>query len=711
MTSNCRPARASKLGSPGDSVNLDEFRQFVLNETGASAESDRNFTHSSFVDVAVRYLEEAGEVSDFEPCYYRGMGIRRRNLAIDGYAFDDADASLRLFLADPALEEPTPTLTQSEAGTLFGRLRAVAEEAIAGRLASSVDPSTPIFGFASELTRKLAQVSRIRSYVLTAARLSTRSADWPEGMLAGIPIESHIWDIGRFYRLDSSRSGRDELIVDFADLVRGGLPCIEAGNASEEYSAYLCVVPGTTLADIYDTYGSRLLEGNVRSFLTIRGRVNKGIRNTVLHEAPMFFAYNNGIAATASSITLGATDAGSRLLTATDLQIVNGGQTTASLASARRQDKASLDGVFVPMKLSVVAPERSGEMIPLISRFANSQNRVSDADFFSNHEYHRRLEEISRRLWAPARPGAQHETHWFYERARGQYVNAMAALTPAEKRRYQQLNPRDQVVTKTDLAKAENSWRELPHIVSRGAQKNFLDFATFVTSRWDSDPSVFHEDYFRAAIARIMMFRSIERIVSAQPWYSGGYRANVVTYTVAKLADIVARQATGYELDFRRIWQQQGLGSPLIAQLEQIAQAMHIVITDPPAGVQNVTEWSKREACWERARAVEIDLLPAAASDLRSTGEARDVERTARTQQRQDIGIGAQTAVVGLGRDYWANLKTWAEERMLLPSEDEYLVRMAAGQADGFPTDRQSKRLLQLKQRLELEGLAPTRVP
>lgn len=632
-------------------MDVDEFRQFLLNEIGAWAESDRNFTHASFVDVAIGYLEEAGEVADFETCYYRGVGSRRRALAIDGYAFDDADGSLRLFLAEPALASPTPTLTQSESKSLFGHLRAVVEDAVAGRLISDVDPSTPIFGFATDLTRKLQDVSRIRCYVLTAARLSARSRDWPEAEIAGIPVESHIWDIDRFHRLHTSRGGRDELTVDFAALVRGGLPCIEAGNASDEYSAYLCVVPGTILADIYDSYGSRLLEGNVRSFLTTKGRINKGIRNTVLHEAPMFFAYNNGIAATASSITLDDANHVSRLLTATDLQIVNGGQTTASLASARRQDKASLDGVFVPMKLSVVTPERSGEMIPLISRFANSQNRVSDADFFSNHEYHRRLEQISRRIWAPAKAGSQNETHWFYERARGQYANEMAALSPGERRRYQQLNPRDQVVTKTDLAKSENSWRQLPHVVSRGAQKNFLDFASFVSTRWDANPSMFHEDYFRAAISRILMFRATERLVSAQPWYSGGYRANVVTYAIAKLANVVARQAAGQELDFRRIWQQQVLSSSLAAQIEHIAHAMHLVITDPPPGVQNVTEWSKREACWERASAVEMELLPETAGDLCPVDEARVVERAARSQQRQDSGISAQTVVVELGHD------------------------------------------------------------
>jgi hypothetical protein len=688
-------------------VDLDEFRKFLLNEVGAWAASDRNFTHSSFVDVATGYLEEAGEVADFEPCYYRGVGVRRRTLALDGYSFDEVDGSLRLFLAHPALEEPVPTLTQSEATAHLRRLRAVAEEAIEGRLAADVDPSTPIFGFASQLERRFSGVTRIRSYVLTTARLSMRSGDWPDATLAGVPVESHIWDVARFHRVHTSRGGRDDLTVDFSTLVEGGLPCIEAGNSSEDYSAYLCIVPATTLADIYDQYGSRLLEGNVRSFLTTRGRVNKGIRNTVLHEAPKFFAYNNGIAATASSITVDGTRDGTRLVTATDLQIVNGGQTTASLSMARRQDDASLDGVYVPMKLSVVSPERSGEMIPLISRYANSQNKVSDADFFSNHEFHRRLEQISRRLWAPAKAGSQHETHWFYERARGQYANEMLALSAGERRRFQELNPRDQVVTKTDLAKAENSWRRLPHVVSRGAQKNFLEFAGFVAARWEAEPSAFHEDYFRSAMARVLMFRVTERLVSSQAWYSGGYRANVVTYAIAKLADMISAQASGRALDFGRIWLAQGLSPGLRAQLESIAHAMHLVIMDPPAGVQNVTEWSKREACWERAQGVEIDLHGEVATDLCPVEEIRETERAALAQQRQDSGIDAQTAVVELGHDYWSGLRTWAGERLLLTPDDDYLVRMAAGLAEGFPTDRQSKRLLKLKERLELEGLAP----
>src|ERR1700722_3614225 len=175
-------------------------------------------------------------------------------------------------------------------------------------------------------------------------------------------------------------------------------------------------------------------------------------------------------------------------------------------------------------------------MIPQISRFANSQNKVSDADFFANHPFHRRLETISRRLWAPAKRGSQHETRWFYERARGQYANESATVSLSAGKRFQEMNPRDQVITKTDLAKMENSWREKPQRVSRGAQSNFLDFAALISEQWNADPEQFHEEYFRTAVATAILFRETERIVQRQPWYAGGYRANIVTYTIAKVA-------------------------------------------------------------------------------------------------------------------------------------------------------------------------------
>jgi len=366
-----------------------------------------------------------------------------------------------------------------------------------------------------------------------------------------------------------------------------------------------------------------------------------------------------------------------------------------------------LDGVFVPMKLSVVAAERSAEMIPKISRFANSQNTVSEADFFSNHEFHRRLEEISRRLWVPARPGVQHETRWFYERARGQYVNATFALTPAERRRFFEKNPRDQVLTKTDLAKSENAWREMPQVVSKGAQKNFVAFADHIAKEWLVSSDRFHEEYFKAAVGHVILFRAVERIVSAQPWYSGGYRANVVAYSVAKLARMIREQAPDRALDAIGIWAHGGISDALAEQLAVIAHAMHEVITDPRAGVQNVTEWSKRDQCWERAAAVRLELSDPMIGELVPRDEERAAERSARAQQRVDSGIDEQEAVVKLGQQYWQDARAWARERNFLTADDEVLLRLAAEYLPGLPTDRQSRKLLRLKERFELEGLAP----
>lgn len=300
----------------------------------------------------------------------------------------------------------------------------------------------------------------------------------------------------------------------------------------------------------------------------------------------------------------------------------------------------------------------------------------------------------------------QHETRWFYERVRGQYLNEPAALSAAERKRFLEMHPRDQVITKTDIAKAENAWHGLPHIVSRGAQKNFIEFAGFITDRWNANPDVFHEDYFRAAVSKVIVFRATERIVSAQPWYSGGYRANVVAYTVSRLVYEVEVARPNRQLDLGSIWQRQGISDTLAAQIAAVAETMQGVITQPPPGVQNITEWSKKELCWEQARRAPVTLKAGLDADLTDTDVVRTRQRVAQSQQRQDSGIDAQAAVVRLGRAYWRELRDWSQQRRLLPPDEDRLLRVAAGLVQGLPTDRQSTKLLQLKVRLEAEGFA-----
>jgi hypothetical protein len=401
-------------------MELSEYRKDFLEQVAVYATADGNFHHSAFVEYAARLLEDAEEVSDFQPCWYRGTGLRKKSLGIDGYATVDVDGSIRIFIAEYAGLPEAGSLTQTQASAMFGRASAFCEEALSGRLHPELEDSSPAYGLALTLHERRASFLRYRFYLITDSVISSRIRDLPEGHIGAVPAEFHIWDISRFHRVFESRTGRDELEVDFTELVDGGLPCLPASVDSQQYRAFLCVIPGEALASIYDRFGSRLLEGNVRSFLTTRGKVNKAIRNTILNEPEMFFAFNNGIACTATAVQVEDGHRGLALRRASDLQIVNGGQTTASLSNARLNDRAKLMTAFVPMKISVVPPEKSVDIIPVISRCANSQNRVSEADFFSNHKFHRRIEEFSRRILAPAKDGAQYETHWFYERARGQ---------------------------------------------------------------------------------------------------------------------------------------------------------------------------------------------------------------------------------------------------------------------------------------------------
>lgn len=683
-------------------MDIEVFRENLLIDVSVCAAADKNFKHSAFVDVAVSLLADAGEVSDFEPCYYRGK-CGTHNVGIDGYSFDAADSSVRVFIADPILTDEGETLGQQQARSLFSRLRYFIEDGLSGRLTECLDDNSPARELVDLLRLRTPEIARIRAYLLTDATLSSTIRDWPAGTVGETPIEFHIWDITRFYRAQTSASGQDEVIIDFGSRTDGkGIPCIEASVDGAEYTGYLCVIPGRVLADIYDEYGSRLLEGNVRAFLSAKVKVNRGIRETVLTEPQMFFAYNNGIAATASSAHILPSANGNTLVSATDLQIVNGGQTTASLSTVRRNDKAKLDDVFVPMKLSVIPPEKATDVIPHISQYANSQNKVSEADFFSNHEFHRRLQEISRRLWAPARAGMQHETHWFYERARGQYINEMAALTKARRNRFMEANPKDQLITKTDLAKSENSWNQFPQLVSRGAQTNFVKFANSITDQWNTDKDNFHEEYFKAAVARLLIFRRTEALVSKQSWYAGGYRANVVTYTIARIALEVAKFPDQC-INFNAVWRAQEISDALRAQIEHTAEIVYRSITTPQRGVENVTQWCKRDECWEAVKRERAELLPAFQQELTSKQEVRQQHRDAKAVQKIDSGVEAQMAVIALGGDYWRSLASWALARQAVSPEDKRLL--SAAQKNGYvPTDRQSARLLQLRDRLEDEG-------
>lgn len=694
-------------------MELDDFREELLDAARVRLpnEPSRADYDFAFLCEFSGRLAQAEEFSDFIPSHFQGTGSKNRKLRVDGYELDESDDSMRLVIADFSGTSQVDAITRTRIDALFGQLQAFVEDALSSRIWSNVpDGMEDGLELAGMISNKHKTLTRYRFYLFTDAGLSDRVKDLPQGEIDGLPIEYNVWDIGRLHTVSSSTFGAEELEIDFTRFVPGGLPCL-AASQGEDYQGYLAVIPGDALAELYDSYGSKLLEGNVRSYLSASGKINKGIQGTIRKEPERFFVYNNGVSATATSASVVETPQGHRLVSARYFQIVNGGQTTASLHVARRKDKADLSAIHVQMKLSVVLvlnTEKLDNMIQSIAMYSNKQNKVSDADFFSNHPYHRAMERLSRRIPAPAADGAQYHTFWFYERARGQYQNEQSGFTQTQKRDFQRNNPRAQLIVKTDLAKFENSWRQLPYIVSNGAQKNFTNFAEHVGKEWGEDGQIFSNDvYFKEVVARTIFFRAVEKLVSAAEWYKGGYRANIVTYSIAKFASMIELQKPGYTCNFKGIWTRQGISDALVHQLDAIAREVAVTITTPPVAQMNITEWCKKKECWEIILSLPIRLSSNLADELISPSEARNIKREKCQQGAMDVGIHSMTEVIRRGHGYWANLADWARRHSPIYGKEADLVRNAS-RTGWVPTPLQAACLLGVSLRLEQEGFKQT---
>src|SRR6266567_884524 len=454
------------------------YAQRLVAEVLAAADADSLTTSETFTRRALDDLEQAGVTENTFAAYYAG----ERGLEVSGYGSNESLDALDVFITDFRADPQVTWLTKADVEARFRRVLRFVQRCRDG-LKQQIDESDDVYDMCLAIEKKLPEVSRIRLFLLTNSDASITSL--PDAEFGDLPVVYEIWDLTRFHRMTSSGTLSEPIVVEFSD----PLPCLATPTIDGTFSVFMAILPGPMLAGLYGQYGTRLLELNVRSFLQTKGAVNRGIRGTLLAQPERFLAYNNGISATASHVELTTLPGGGLAIQRIhDLQVVNGGQTTASIHYAHVKDKADISGVFVQMKLTVVSSEQLQDIVPEISRYSNTQNKVTLVDFSSNHPFHVELEKVTRSLWAPAADGSGQETRWFYERARGQYADALGReRTPARQRAFRTLHPLRQKFTKADAAKFEHSWDQLPHIVSRGAEKNFREF---MIRLGDKSPSV-----------------------------------------------------------------------------------------------------------------------------------------------------------------------------------------------------------------------------
>jgi hypothetical protein len=674
-----------------------DFRQELL----AGAEANSTYQLESFMDSVSNELIETGFIEGFEHCPFKAP----RGMRVDGYWFND-EGALDLFVADFDCRRTLETLTKTEVDAAFKRLANFLEASLSGTL--EPDVTTPEYGLVRQIADRKSLIRQVNLFLTSERVLSDRITALPDAEIGGIKATHHIWDMARFQRQRSSRGHKEPLNINFVELFGQGISCLPAHLGSDSYQSFLIVMPANILADLYDRYSARLLEQNVRTFLQARAQVNKGIRTTIMTEPQMFFAYNNGITATAQEVETRITENGLQIVRMTDLQIVNGGQTTASLFHTQRRDKADLSNIFVQMKLSVIDSEQSELIVPRISEYANTQNRVNAADFFSNHPFHVRMAEFSRRIWAPAHQGAQRETKWFYERARGQYVDAQSKLKEGEQKRFKAEYPKPQMFTKTDLAKFENVWDDHPKWVNLGGQKNFAKYALRIGREWERSSDGFNECYSRRAIARAILFRATEKLVSDQPWYNGGYRANIVAYTLAIIGEITKRRKTS--LDYQRIWASQGIDAVLSNAIETVAAEVNGDLIHPPQGISNISEWAKKDGAWtrllEKADSI-ADLLPEEFWAALTTVDDHKVEaKAAKQTQKIDNGIEAQRFVMSVSGAAWAELGNRLTAKRLVTPKEIGILSIAAQIPGKIPTERQCMALIEILEKGRHEGVS-----
>ncbi|MGH7484418.1 MAG: AIPR family protein, partial [bacterium] len=399
-----------------------------------------------------------------------------------------------------------------------------------------------------------------------------------------------------------------------------------------------------------------------------------GILQTLLTTPHRFLAYNNGITVVAEGIDV--TPDNNRLLTIKGMQIVNGGQTTASIHRAYKENRADLSNVYVQAKLTVVPVAEFDDVVPDISRFSNTQNKVSDVDLRANNAYHIGVERMSRRLWTPGE-----QSKWFYERARGSYQTERARNggTASGRQKFDREYPPSQRFTKEDLARYGNSWEGLPHIVSRGGQKNFVRFMESVpgvAKGWEMPA-----DEFKQMVGKAILYRQTQRI--ALELRVPSFRVNVVNYTVSLITDLTARR-----IDLLKVWEAQGLSGSLGQLIREWLPQAAAVLTSS-AGSRNPTEWFKAEQCWKDLKDVAKDwaIPDAVKGELMAIEGRGGSSYTVANDIARCLEIDAET---------WFRIQVWGSETGKLLDWQCGIANTLAGYAAGAwkrkPSEKQAKR-------------------
>ncbi len=661
-------------------ISVEEFRESYLNEDiNAQAVNTSRYPIEVFIESAADILQnDYNLLGGMEHCYYE-YSRGSKSMRIDAAYLDLPANTLNLLFADyndGEIKNITNAFISAKSRLLISFL----ENALKNHF-KDAELSDPAVQLAKNIKINFGYVGKIHLFIISTDRLSSAVKDlsmepflW-EGRTVDVALD--VLDIEKIYRSKMVGFKKEDLVIQCEDYGFDGIPCIKANVETDQYDSYLAIVPGEFLSEIYKKYSSALLESNVRSFLKFNGGVNKGIRGTVLNEKSRFFTYNNGISTTASAIELGHRESGELIITSfTNLQIVNGGQTTATLAATSLKNNVDLSGIYVQMKLTVLK-EADPDLIRCIATYANSQNKVKTADLNSSHPFYVRIEEYSRKVYAPLASGQIVQALWFFERTRGQYEQPLMQMTKAQREDYKLVRPKQKKFTLVDLAKYMNAANILPHYVSWGGEVNAAHFHNEMIKQWNKDNSVYNELFYKELIGKKILFDHIGNVISDQAWYqeNRAYRPQLIAYTFSKLAYTASK--IHKQINYRLIWDRQEVPSCADNDIAAIAKIVFDVIYDTNRPTANIETYCKREECWTNVSKQEYTLSEEGYGVLIGLEEQKEETAQAKKDQKFATGIEDEVGIFNKGSSYWRDLAERGKSQEVLNAKELAAIDIA----------------------------------
>ena len=697
--------------------DLLEYHNDLINQAIASADANESLPADEFYTIATSLLSEAGmlnNVSEEDSFHHRDSKF---GTEIDGWSWNLLEKTIygivTEFNSDPQEIQSINRKKLETLGTRVARLfENVEKESFLEKI--SYDEAATL----NEIKDLIDEAIKFRVVILTnhETTVRVRNTGIKLDKIHGKETSIEVWDLSKLMELDYGGLDSVPTLINFEELYGAGLPALIANSTELSQQSYLCVLPAQYLSDLYHEYGQRLLQSNVRSFLEFRGLSNKGMRDTLLREPENFFTYNNGITVTASSHQTRTIGKKMVITELENMQIVNGGQTTAVIYFAPKEaggprtsegilkwNDIDLSKVFVQMKLTILDDEEEAPiMTSKISQFSNTQAAVTKADLISNHPLHLRIEKMSRKTSVSGPEGIP--AKWFYERSRGQYtVQLRQRRTPARKKQFQAEYPKKQKFVKTDMAKYENTWRMNPDQVSQGAQKNLQLLGEDLVKEWEKNEDAFRETFFQDLIAKAILFKTLDTEINKAQWYkeSRGYKAQAVTYSIAMLRHLLHRQDK--EINLKRIYSNQALSEAFLSEALKLSRHTRDQLMDEDfrGANANISQFAKKQTTWHKVREIDYHLeIPD--EDLLNKEQQQE-----HTYEAKKLGeAGAQIDFIE--RVLEVSLNEWVELLDYLQKEEGFpyghkkvkMIELCISLHRGLkiPTENQAKAALQIRE-------------